>query len=599
MATNNKITTTELDFDNIKSNIKTFLRGQSDLSDYDFEGSGLSVLLDVLAYNTHYNALYTNLAVNESFLDSAVKRESVVSKAFELGYLPRSASASTAKINIKLTNVSNSPDTVVLNALTPFNTSVNGTSYTFYNDVPYTAVNSSGTYTFSNVKLLEGTPLTQSYVVSDSSRYIISNTNCDISTLTVGISDNINSSIVTNFRKVNDILSVTATDNVYFIKEIENGLYEIQFGNDRIGKSVNAGNVVRLSYFVTNKGSANGARTFSCGSLSNYVISTSIYSRGGAEPETIDEIKHNAPRLYSALNRAVTNEDYRAIIINNFPNVNSIQVWGGDENFPPVYGKVFISIAPKDNAILTDAEKSVIKEDILRSKKIVTITPEFVDPFYLNVALNTTFYYDPKVTTQTANTLIAQVKNNILIYNETELRLFDSIFRFSKLMNIIDSTDQAITSNISSFTISRKILPKFNIIANYNFNIDNPIYSAGVPENAVTSNGFYIDGNTNIQYIRDDGYGNLQRYYLDSSNNIIVTNSKQGTVSYGKGEVNLLSLNISSLAKSELIFTMKLQSNDIISVREHIVRIDPLQLVVNAIAETKVVGSQYIFTPSR
>ena len=599
MATNNKITTTELDFDNIKSNIKSFLRGQSDLSDYDFEGSGLSVLLDVLAYNTHYNALYTNLAVNESFLDSAVKRESVVSRAFELGYLPRSASAARAKVNIKLTNVSGTPDTIVLGSLTPFTTTVNGAPYTFYNDSLYTATNVSGVYTFSNVDLIEGTPLTQSYVVSDQSRYTISNIDCDISTLTVDVLANINSTVTTKFKKVTDILTVTSTDNVYFIKEIENGLYEIQFGNDRIGKSVNNGNVIRLSYFVTSKSNANGARIFNSESLSNSVISTKLSSRGGAEAETIDEVKHNAPRFYSASNRAVTNEDYRAVIINNFPNVKAIQVWGGDEDIPPVYGKVFISIAPKDNVVLTDAEKVIIKEDILKSKKVVTITPEFVDPTYLNIALKTTIYYNPNVTTQTANTLVTQVKNNILKYNDTDLRLFDSIFRFSKLMNIIDSTDQSITSNISSFTISRRLLPKFNIIANYNFHIDNPIYSAGVPENAVTSNGFYVYGDSKIQYIRDDGYGNLQRYYLDSNNNIVVVNSNQGTVTYSNGEINLVSLNITRLAQAELIFTLKLQSNDIISIREHIVRIEPLQLVVSAIAETQVVGSQYIFTPSR
>ena len=599
MATNNKITTTELDFDNIKSNIKSFLRGQTDLSDYDFEGSGLSVLLDVLAYNTHYNALYTNLAVNESFLDSAVKRESVVSKAFELGYLPRSATSSRAKVSIKVTNVSGSPDTIVLNSLTPFTTTVNGTNYVFYNDAPYTATNSSGTYTFTDVALIEGTPLTQSYIVSDSARYIISNTDCDISTLTVDVLENNNSTVVTKYRMVDNILSITGTDAVFFIKEIENGQYEIQFGNDRIGKSVNTGNIIKLSYFVTNKAGANGAKVFNSGSLGNAIVSTTSSSRGGSDTETIDEIKHNAPRLFSSSNRAVTNEDYKAIIAEKFTNIDSIQVWGGDENIPPIYGKVFICIAPKDNVVLTDDEKVVIKEEILRSKKVVTITPEFVDPFYLNIALNTTIYYDANVTTQSSNTLITQVTNNILNYNNTELRRFDSIFRFSKLMNIIDSTDKAITSNISSLTISRKLMPKFNVVANYTFHIDNPIYSAGVAENAVTSNGFYVSDNTNIQYIKDDGLGNLQRYYLDSNNNVVIVNSKQGTVAYGIGEINLFSLNIIRLAQVDLIFSLKLQSNDIISVREHIVRIDPLQLVVNAIAETKVVGSQYIFTPSR
>jgi len=599
VATNNKITTTELDFDNIKSNIKSFLRGQSELSDYDFEGSGLSILLDVLAYNTHYNALYTNLAVNESFLDSAVKRESVVSKAFELGYLPRSASTSIAKVNIKLTNVSGAPDTIVLNALTPFTTSVNGSPYVFYNDVPYTAVNTSGTYTFSNVKLLEGTPLTQSYVVSDSSRYIISNTNCDISTLTVGISNNINSSIVTNFRKVDDILSITATDNVYFIKEIENGLYEIQFGNDRIGKSVITGNVVTLSYFVTNKAVANGAKVFSSGSLSNYTISTVSSSRGGFEQESIDEIKHNSPRLFSSSNRAVTNEDYKAIILAKFSNIDSIQVWGGDENNPPVYGKVFISIAPKDSAVLTAVEQSIIKEEILKSKKVVTITPEFVEPFYLNVKLDTVIYYDSNITTQTANDLVLQVTNNILKYNNTDLKKFDSIFRYSKLMSIIDDTDQSITSNISSLTLSRKVMPKFNASVNYSFHIDNPIYSAGVPEDAVLSNGFYVFGDSNVQYIRDDGFGILQRYFLDSYNNRVTTNAKQGTVDYSIGGVFITSLNIVNLTEPDLLFTLKLQSNDIVSVRDHIVRIDPLLLNVSAVASSKIANSQYIFSPSR
>ena len=599
MATNNKISTTELGFDNIRTNIKQFFQGQEEFSDYDFDGSGLSILLDVLSYNTHYNSLYTNLAVNESFLDSAVKRESVVSKAFELGYLPRSATASRAKVNVKLTNVSNSPDTVILNALTPFTTTVNGTPYTFYNDTPYTAVNVAGLYNFNSISLIEGTPLSQSYIASATARYIISNINCDISTLTIDILTSVNSNTSTKYSRTTDILNITATDTVYFIKEIEDGKYEIQFGNDRIGKSINNGNIVRISYFVTNKSPANGAKVFSCVSLSNSVITTVTSSRGGAEVETIDEIKHNAPLLYSAANRAVTNDDYISIISNNFPNVRSIQVWGGEENIPPIYGKVFISIAPKDTSILTNTEKNLIQNGILKSKKVVSITSEFVDPFYLNIKLNTTIYYNPNITTVSSATLITQVTNNILLYNETDLRNFDSVFRFSKLMGIIDNTDLAITSNISSLTISRSIIPKFNVITSYSFRIDNPIYSAGVQEEAVVSNGFYVNGETNIQYLMDDGFGNLQRFYLDSVNNKVVVNAKQGFVNYNTGEVNITEINIVNLTAQELIFNLKLQSNDIISIRENIVRIDPLQLQVNAVVDTNITGTQYIFTPSR
>lgn len=596
MATNNKITTTELDFDNIKSNLKSFLRGQSTLSDYDFDGSGLSVLLDVLAYNTHYNALYTNLAVNESFLDSAVKRESVVSRAFELGYLPRSATTSKAKVNIKINDAvpSNLP---ILNAFTPFFTKVGNTPYTFYNDIPYTPVNSSGVYSYIGVSLFEGTPLTQSYVVSDGAKYLVSNANCDISTLTVAVIDNANSSNVTKFKRVDDILSVTANDSVYFIKEIENGLYEIQFGNDRIGKSVKTDNIVKLSYFVTNKAAANGARLFTSDAEGQYIITVVQPSSGGFEQESIDDIKHNSPRLFSASNRAVTGEDYKAILLTKFPNIGSIQVWGGDENIPPVYGKVFISIVPKSSSILTLSEQSIIKEEILRTRKVVTITPEFVDPIFLNIKLNTAIYYDPNATTQKANSLIIQVKNNILQYNDAHLKGFDSIFRYSKLMAIIDDTDPAITSNISLLTVYRTIMPKFGVISRYKFSIGNPIYSAGVPEDSVMSTGFKVHGDTNVQYIKDDGLGNLYRYYLDANNTVILTNNAQGTVNYSTGEIDIIALNITEISEGEdIIFNIKLQSNDIISVREHVIRIDPSLLTVSAIAET---SSTRSFTPSR
>lgn len=599
MATNNNITTTELDFDNIKSNFKAFLRGQADLTDYDFEGSGLSILLDVLSYNTHYNALYTNLAVNESFLDSAVKRDSVVSRAFELGYLPRSATTARAIVNITISNVSGNPTTLVLSELTPFTTMVNGTSYVFYTDASYTTINTAGNYVFRNVALIEGTPLTQSYIVSDSARYQISNTNCDISTLTVTVRDSANSSVVVPFNRAVDILSVTSTDAVFFLKEIENGQYEIQFGNGRIGKAVTNGNVIQLSYVVSSKGAANGAKAFACSLLGQSVISTVAPSSGGADPETIEDIKHNAPLSFSASNRAVTSNDYKSILLSNFPNIESIQVWGGDESIPPSYGKVFISIAPKSSLALSINEKSIIKEEILKSRKMVSITPEFVDPFYLNINLNTTIYYDSKLTPLSAPQLISNVTNNILAYNETDLKKFESVFRYSKVLGIIDASDQAITSNITYLTVSRSVSPRFNVEANYVFHINNPLYYYGVPEDAVLSNGFYVSNDANVQYLTDDGVGNIQRFIVDSSNHRVVTNANQGTVDYYTGSVHINSMNIVNLANPEFTFTMKLQSNDIASVREHIVKINPLTLNVMAVADTNAVNSRYIFTPSR
>ena len=288
---NNKITTQDLDFDGIKSNLKTFFQGQTELSDYNFEGSGLALLLDVLAYNTHYNALYTNLAVNEAFLDSAVKRNSVVSKAFELGYLPKSSTSAKATVNVTVSGVTGSPGLLTISANTPFTTTVNGTQYTFYNLAPSVAQNNGGTYKFSNVVLTEGIPLTQSYIVSDTTSYIISNQNCDISTLTVDVYDNPNSSEKTKFSRVDDIISVKVDDPVYFIKEIEGGKYEIQFGNGRIGRAVNNGNMIVINYMGSNRSNANGDRVFNTttfGSGTNIVTLTQ--SSGGDDAETIEDI---------------------------------------------------------------------------------------------------------------------------------------------------------------------------------------------------------------------------------------------------------------------------------------------------------------------
>ena len=599
---NNKITTQDLDFDGIKSNLKTFFQGQTELSDYNFEGSGLALLLDVLAYNTHYNALYTNLAVNEAFLDSAVKRNSVVSKAFELGYLPKSSTSAKATVNVTVSGVTGSPGLLTLSANTPFTTTVNGTQYTFYNLAPSVAQNNGGTYKFSNVVLTEGIPLTQSYIVSDTTSYIISNQNCDISTLTVDVYDNPNSSEKTKFSRVDDIISVKVDDPVYFIKEIEGGKYEIQFGNGRIGRAVNNGNMIVMNYMVSNRANANGARVFNTttfGSGTNIVTLTQ--SSGGDDAETIEDIKFNAPRLYNANNRAVTSEDYRSLLIAKFPNIDSINVWGGDDNIPPVYGKVFISILPKFNGVLTTAEKDIIKNDILKSRKTVTIVPEFVEPFYLNIKLNATIYYNRDVTSKTDHDIAVAATNAILDYNNTNLKKFDSVFRYSKLMAVIDDSDVAINSNISTLVIDRILPVKFNITSNYVFHIDNPIYSAGVPEDAVTSSGFYVFGdNTNVQYLKDDGYGVIQRYYIDPITlKPVITNTTQGTVDYSLGKLSLTSLHVTRLASTELLMSFKMQSNDILSVRDHIVRIDPASLTVLAIPESGSSGLTHTFTASR
>lgn len=604
MATNNQIVVSELDFDRIKANIKTFLKGQSELSDYDFEGSGLSLLLDILAYNTHYNALYTNLAVNESWLDSAVKRSSVVSRAHAIGYVPRSARAATAELEVIVPAGPNDPPTMYLSQDVQFSSTVNGRAYTFYPVESYTAVKIGNNYTFPRVIVKEGTYIGQSYTITDISKKVfISNPNCDTTTLVVAVRDTMSSTTTTTYRLATDILNVKSTDTVYFLKEIDNGKYELEFGNDVVGKSLVPGNVVTISYIVTNKAEANDARIFIPMNL-GFTVNTLAKSYGGAEPESIDSIKYLAPKMFNAVNRAVTVDDYKTIIQKLYPNIDAINVWSGADNFPPVYGKVFISIKPSNETVLSPAVKTLIKNEILKSKNIVTITPEFVDPFYLNIQLSTTIYYDKNTTTKTGKDIEALVRYAIALYNQNELKRFDSVFRFSKLSAIIDNADPSIKSNISTITIRRPVIVKYNTAAKYTFHIDNPIYSAGVPEEALTSTGFYVSGSTEIQYLIDDGFGIIKRYYLDSENNKVYTNNNQGSIVYSNGEITLNDLTIVGLASSSLDLIIKPQSNDVISVREHIVQLDFNYFTINSIEDTISMGNSYggtnyIFTPSR
>lgn len=603
MATNNtRIVTSELDFSNIKNNLQNFLQGQSELSDYNFEGSTLSILLDILSYNTTYNALYTNLAVNESFLDSAVKRDSVVSRAFELGYLPRSSTASTANVNIVInTPIANQSAAMVLPRYTPFTTTVNGSSYTFYNLDNITVPLLNETYSFNNVVLREGTPLVQTYMVAAGARYIISNSNCDTTTIQVSVSDSANSTNITMYQQTNDILTVTGTSNVFFLKEISNGTYEIQFGNGNIGNPLINGNVVSINYLVTNQGLANGARTFSMLAASGAKVNSLGVSYGGDAPETVDEIKFNAPRSFAASNRAVTIEDYKSIIMSNYSNVNSINVWGGDDNKPPVYGKVFICIDPKTSGVLTPIEKINIQQTILKNTSVVTITPVFLDPTYLNIELNITIYYNPNVTNLSSADLTSAVTAVVWNYNNTTLQKFDSIFRYSKLLGLIDNVNTSIMSNITSLSVNTQINVAYNTQTTYTFSIENPIYTSGVPENSVISNGFYILGSTEIYYLKDDGLGNLDLYSMAQQSLI---KAKQGSVDYLTGTVTISKITISRTVDTYLIIKMILASNDVVSVRDNIVQIDMKNIKVNAIADTissgnSFGGTQYDFTSSR
>lgn len=600
---NKRIQTTELDFDNIKTNLKNYLKGQEQFQDYDFEGSSLSILLDILAYNTHYNSLYTNLAVNEAFLDSAAKRNSVVSIAKELGYVPGSATCSQAIINLI---VSGEPGTLLeLPKYTTFSATLDGESYSFYTVEALYANknNTTNTHTFNNVIIKEGNPLTMAYTTTGTTRYLIPNKNVDLETLKVTVQENATSSVYTTFTRAENLLDVTNVTPVYFIKEIEGQLYELEFGNDIVGKALQNGNVVNLEYMTCNLAAPNGIKSFS---YQGETLGTSVQvvtvdgATTGSDVEDIDIIKWNAPRAYTAQNRAVTLDDFKSIIFNYYPNAQSVNVWGGESTIPPTYGDVYISIKPKDKEILTTSEKNYILSTVLGPRKTVTIHPKLVDAEYINIALDVTVYYDPKLTVRSNFDIVNLVKNTVIDYNNIQLLRFDGIFKYSNLLRDIDDTEQSIVSSIVTVKLRRDIEPLFGETPNYVVNLANPIYNSGVPEESIITNGLNVFGQTNVCYIDDiptqgSNIGQLRLFYLANNTKVLV--KYVGTVDYENGIISISGLTLTGTEGPTFTLTIKPQSNDVVSARNQIATISSSLLNVNALIDTK--ADNYKFTSSR
>jgi hypothetical protein len=586
---NKKINVAELDFDAIKQNIKTFLKGQETFQDYDFEGSGMSVLMDVLAYNTHYNALYNNMTINEMFLDSASKRNSVVSLSKMLGYVPRSAICSKATISLTLTTPTVGPSVLTLPAYSTFSTSVNGVQYTFYNTSSYTITGAGTQYTFPDIKIIEGTPLTFNWPVTAGSIYVIPNSTIDLTTLKVQVQESSSSSVFETYTNGNDITIANSTTRVYFVKEIDDGLYQITFGDGVIGKKLDNGNVVHIEYMASNLSAPNGARLFNYTGntlISNATnnISTSVVATGGAAAEDIESIRFNAPRTYAAQNRAVTPEDYKAVIYSALPNAKSVSVWGGEDNNPPVYGKIFICVKPVDATKLTTAEKSNLISTILNSKNVVSVQPEIVDADSINIALTVTAYYNDRETTRSAEELKTIITNTIFDYDTNELERFDSIFKFSKLSRLIDTCEASIVSNITTVALRRKMTPRYNVSAQYLINLINPIFYSEVPGGSISTTGFYIYGSDELHYLDDDG-ANLRLIKYGSTANKIVVNPQIGFIDHQGGILDIRNLHITALADIDFEISIKPASNDVVSALTSIAQIARDHLTVNVIAD--------------
>ena len=609
MTTNNRIQVSELDYNQIRENLKTFLRGQDKFSDYDFEGSALSTLIDVLAYNTHYNALYTNLAVNEMFLDSASKRNSVVSIANNFGYLPKSAVTSQARINVTLTQANAVNNTMYIPKLSSFQASVDNVQYSFYTLSDYVADRVGNTYTFSNVDIYEGVPQTSLFVCTEAEqRFTLPNQNIDIDTITITVQQTGEKPDYIKYTRATDVLHVGLDSKIFFLKELEDGYIQVYFGSGGIGVPIQTGNIVTVQYMVTSKDLANGASTFiyTGPGLGGVVTCSTVNpSYGGKAEETIDQIKYNVSQAFFDQNRAVTPGDYTALIKRYYTNLDSISVWGGEDNDPPQYGKVYISIKPSTGPYLTPTEKAYIVEKILKPNNVVSVTPEILDPTYMELEINTTVYYNKNKTTRSIDDIKNSVISAITKYRDDNLKKFDGIFRMSRFSAAIDNCDQAIVSNITTHRVFCEMTPKYNISADYKLNIVNPIYNERVPEEAFKSSGFYLDNTSTVYYMDDDGLGKIRVYsVVEGTGQKIIKNSSIGTIDYNSGLISIKGLKITNLVDPNFYFIIKTQSFDVASVRSQIVDIPNSRITVNVIQDVSSSGSyaggtNYQFTSSR
>ncbi len=602
----NKLSVSELDFDNIKTNLKTFLQNQSEFQDYDFEGSGFAILLDLLAYNTHYLGFNANMLANEMYLDSADIRKNIVSIAKMLGYTPTSAKAPSATIDILLNNATGA--SITMSKGTTFTTTVNGVSYQFVTNDSHVVNPLNGVYKFSSIPVYEGTLVNFKYTVNTSDpdqKFIIPSANADTTTLKVQVQNSSTDTTTSTYTIASGYTSLDSTSKAYFLQEGDDGKFEVYFGDGVVGNALSNGNIVIMEYVVTNKTEANGASTFALsGAIETFTdvsITTVSNAQGGSEPQTKESIRYNAPLQYSAQDRAVTTSDYETKVLELYPNAQSVSAWGGEDDETPQYGVVKIAIKAASGSTLTDATKTDIVTR-LRKFNVASVRPEIVDPETTSILLTSTVKYDEKATTKTAATLKSEITTALSNYNTNTLQKFDSIFRYSKVLELIDDVDSSILSNITTLKIRKEFTPTISSSTKYDVYFRNSLYNPHSGHNSsgggiLESTGFKVDGDTtNIYYLDDDGQGNVRRYYFVGAVRTYV-NSTQGTINYSTGQVTINSLNVSVIenirgaASSVIELTVQPSSNDVVPVRDQILEIDTANSSITVQADTFVGGS--------
>ena len=591
----NKLTITDLEFDDIKSNLKTYLSAQSQFQDYDFTGSGMDVLLDVLAYNTHYMGYYANMAVNEMFIDSASLRESVVSHAKHLNVIPNSVTAAAATLSMTFTP-SGSPTSLTIAKNTKFTSSISGVSYNFATTTTRSIIPINNVYSITDLQVKEGTILNKKYTanLSDTTqRFLIPNTKVDTSTVSIQVQNSASDTGVATWTDGNslDVTTITSTQKVFFLQEVEGGTYEILFGDGAVGRQLADGNIIFIEYMVTSGDVANKASTFTAVgtvaglSSSGYVLTTADAASGGSPIESVTSLKNNAPKLYQAQKRATTKEDYKSILLGERNDIESVTIYGGEDASPPVYGKVYIAVKPTGDSSYSAATKDAIKSSILKKTNVVTVTPELVDPIYYYLLIDTTINYDPVTLLTNEDTLKTLISASISSYFTSDLQKFDNKFRYSKLAGVIDDTNSSVRNSKTSIKYQMQIAPTtLAVAATYTMEFNVTLTKGTLTSTAFTASDGYTytlidDSLGNVKLVRSTYSSGTVTVDVPTTYMTLVSGSEiLGTIDYTTGKVVLNSFTPHAISdgKSYIKMTVTPGTNnqDVTPLREQIITTD-------------------------
>ena len=597
-----QINVTDLDFDSISDNLKNYLKGQDKFKDYDFEGSSMSVLIDLLSYASHITAVNTNIAASELFLDSAQLRKNVVSRAKDLGFTPSSEVCASAIVDVTINDVRNpdgtypTPTQMTMPRGTIFSTTFDGVNYYFVVTSSVLPSQNNTTFLYSDVEIVQGTYATDQYVVDTqikNNKFVLSNGRVDKARMVVSVNSD---GVSETFALATDVSAIKSTSAVYYTQENEEGFTEIYFGDGVLGKKLLDGDIISATYIMVDTQHANGAKRFAQQSAINgYASSTVITTsnaNGGAEKESIESIKFKANKFYTSQNRLVTLNDYKAKVQEYYPNADAVAVWGGEDNDPPVYGKVFVALKPKNADYLSETEKKQIKSQ-LNKLNMLTVRPELIDPQIVKILISTVFKYDASKTDLSIGELQTLVTGAINEFDKNNLKDFDAIFRHSNLLKAIDDADSSVLSNTTNIRLRKASEAKINQEVGYTVDFGNGFNNPHSGHNKdaggiTTSTGFMVSGDSvNTQYYDDDGSGNLRRYYLSGSTRVYQDN-EAGTVDYSKGKISINAIMFTSTVNvdSTIDFTVIPSGNDVVAIRGSLIDISTSDVKVTAEVDT-------------